>query len=292
MSDCPQCSHLQDAVRDAEVANAQQRLTIDGLNRSVAAYERRERDMKAKQASEQKKADEAGVVLECLKVWEQHCWAGKSKPKLEGKERPHRVRTALSWGFAASDIMDAFRGLGLLPYEGPYGARSATLKQGFTRKADVVVALRDETRIERFRDYYRRTKATKADRLLEQLYGQWRVERNLFEAYMSADRAVRWMTYRSHESTGRHADESAPNDYVLVRVRETLGALLGSRIPDATLDTVAQIVVKSTDRAVYEHYKARHDALVSPDLEARAEANEKGRLFLAVDNTEGKERAA
>lgn len=169
MSDCTHCATLTEVIATTEAANAEQRDQIIALNRSLAAAVRREDAAKGKLTKEHTEATEAKVIYACLDVWERCCWAGNGKPKLTiTGERAGRVRKALGWEFVQRDICDAFQGLGLLPYRDQYNNRSATPKPGFKRAADVVEALRDEARVERFRDYYRRVQATPADRLREE----------------------------------------------------------------------------------------------------------------------------
>jgi hypothetical protein len=126
--------------------------------------------IEAKLETQHAEAQDAKTIRACLAVWEEHCWGGKTKPCLDlTSDKADRVRKALEWErIGPDDVCDSFRGLGLLPYEGPYGKRSATKKPGYQRKSGVEVALRDSSRLERFRDYYRRVQSTPVDRLREQ----------------------------------------------------------------------------------------------------------------------------
>jgi hypothetical protein len=169
MSDhCPGCATRDEVLQTLAASEHELRDQVVSLNRALAAAERREQVAKGKLTKENTQAKEATVIYACLDVWEQHCWAGKGKPKMDiNGERAGRVRKALGWGFDQRDICDGFHGLGLLPYRDKYNERSATQGPGFKRATDVVEALRDEARLERFRDYYRRVQASPSERLLE-----------------------------------------------------------------------------------------------------------------------------
>lgn len=184
MSDCPHCRTKDEVLRTVHESEQKLRGQVVALNNALAAADRRETALKAKIKKQQAKDNEAAIIYACLAVWEEHCWAGKRKPSLPiTGTRAGRVRKALGWDdITQADVEDAFRGLGLLPYRNKYNERSAHPKPGFTRQADVLEALRDEARLERFRDYYRRVQATPADRLRE----QWEDVRLVADQLLSA----------------------------------------------------------------------------------------------------------
>lgn len=170
MSDCPHCAHLRDAIQDAEAGATEERLKAEAALRAAASERKRADRLEAKLVKEHQEAEDAKTIRACLAVWEEYCWGGKTKPCLDlTSDKADRVRKALEWDrIGPDDVCDSFRGLGLLPYEGPYGKRSAIKKPSYERKSGVEVALRDSSRLERFRDYYRRVQSTPADRLREQ----------------------------------------------------------------------------------------------------------------------------
>jgi hypothetical protein len=170
MSDCPHCASFAQVAQDAEAAAQEERLKAEAALRAASSERKRADRIEAKLETQHAEAQDAKTVRACLAVWEEHCWGGKTKPCLDlTSDKADRVRKALEWErISPDDVCDSFRGLGLLPYEGPYGKRSATKKPGFQRKSGVEVALRDSSRLERFRDYYRRVQSTPVHRLLEQ----------------------------------------------------------------------------------------------------------------------------
>lgn len=198
VSDCPQCAALAEAARNAEAANAilladrdkqadELHERIDALTASLATAHRQTTAYKA-QLSQLHKADpKADTILGCLAVWEQCCWAGKRRPSLGlDDKRAALVRRALKLPrIGEQDICDAFRGLGLLPYVGEHG-RTGVYAPGVRRFAEVEHALRDAPTLERFRDYYRRTQATCAERLLELWEAQCKAEGLLMDLVLKA----------------------------------------------------------------------------------------------------------
>jgi hypothetical protein len=170
MSDgCPRCATLTAVVADAEAGAHEERLAKDAALRQAVSERKRADRLEARLAEHNEEAEDAQVIRDCLKVWEDCCYAGKRKPCVDlNTTRAARVRTALKWSrIGPQDVQDAFRGLGLLPYEGPYGKRAATKKPGHERKSDVEHVLRDVAKLERFRNYYRRVQASSVERKRE-----------------------------------------------------------------------------------------------------------------------------
>jgi hypothetical protein len=209
MTDCPHCRAHAEVLQTIHASETELRDQVVALNRALAAAEKREAVLKGKLEHQHKTADEAGVIRSCLDVWEHSCWAGKGKPSvgLDGR-RAERVRKALAWErIEAPDVCDAFRGLGLLPYRDKYNNRSRTLEPGMTRQSDVQEALADESKLERFRDYYRRVQASPADRLAE----QWRHAAAVTDLLF-----VELLRARSREERAQESAEPEPSKPALL----------------------------------------------------------------------------
>jgi hypothetical protein len=262
MSDgCPRCATLTAVVADAEAGAHEERLAKDAALRQAVSERKRADRLEARLAEHNEEAEDAQVIRDCLKVWEDCCYAGKRKPCVDlNTTRAARVRTALKWSrIGPQDVQDAFRGLGLLPYEGPYGKRAATKKPGHERKSDVEHVLRDVAKLERFRNYYRRVQASSVERKRE-LYWEAAVCAREHLALFTEDARTERLVTRWRP------DADALSPALIDRIVKGLQVGLGTSFT-GDLRFVAMIAALAAERAAWDEFAA-------PMV-----AQESGRLF-------------
>jgi hypothetical protein len=243
MSDADRIATLEEALRTLSDSEHELQRQNQGLTHSLGLAEERVKRWQAKCENQNAAAPESDAVRRCLDVWEKHCWAGKAKPK-SGPNGPRiaRIRKAFEWGFEESDICDAFRGLGLLPYRDKYNERSKALKPGFYRASDVKEALCEEARLERFRDYYRRVQASPVERRRELWWQTLTVADTAYEALASEVAWERYAAGANRLTTGDPAEWEI--DAVERAMRSTL-ELFGTL--DGDVRIAARLAVRALD---------------------------------------------
>lgn len=137
-NDCQHCEKLRLALIDRE--NAQTDVT--GKNRII-------NKLKAELSEQRTTAPDAEQVRTLLQLWKTQLGKNKRTAVPLDGARAQRVRWALKT-YDELRLRSAIAGMARFPYQGPYGRRSATQRDGYKLDDDIRKICRDESTFEKF----------------------------------------------------------------------------------------------------------------------------------------------